>query len=584
MRKNHSETASLAARLQPWFHRDWLVLSLYLLATFAFTYPLIVRMGGSWMPFSGDMYMKLWDVWWLENLVQTGQPFYFSQDLFYPIGLDLSFHPTSWTTTAFVWLLAQIVGLFSAYKISILLAVFTSAYAAYLLALWLSKQPIAAWFAGIIYAFAPYHIADIRSHPDLAQLAPIPITILFFLQAFTKLNFKKAILAGLMLGLVAWTGLYLFAFTAITLGFLFFLAAVTNQHWAQKRYWLVSLVFALSSLILLLPRLYPIFNDSQSLSYVIEEKFIANETQADALALLVPPVASPIFAPITGKLSALFAESEDLYPSPYLGWLAILAASSALFWPKHRKQAWLWLAIAALFLILSLGPVLRFGGIVRPNRILPASFLLDIELFRSIRPNLFHIGFLLPFAVLVAYGIAAWLSQLKPNPKRLQAAIILLSLFMFAEYWIGNAGMGPLEVSPFYEKLNSEEGDFALIDLPMGYSPSKRYLFLQSLHGRPIAEGMSSRMPPNAFDYIESNPLLARWQNLESLDCDQLATAEYALALNHLQADGFRYLLLHDKHDSFTSYLETVPKSYEDEFVVAYSLADMRTNPPCPSD
>src|SRR5690606_12786219 len=116
----------------------------------------------------------------------TGQPFYFSKDIFYPLGLDLSFHPASWTTTVVIWALAPLMGVFSAYKLMILVAVFSSAYAAYLLALWLTKNRVAAWFGGAVYSFAPYHLGDLRGHPDLTQLAFIPLAVLCLLIAFQQ--------------------------------------------------------------------------------------------------------------------------------------------------------------------------------------------------------------------------------------------------------------------------------------------------------------------------------------------------------------------------------------------------------------
>lgn len=533
------------------------------------------------MPDSSDMYMKIWDVWWLENLFTTGQSFYYSEELFYPLGLDISYNPTSWTTTAVIWLLAQLIGAFSSYKILILTAVFTSAYTAYILIQWLTKHQVASWFGGVVYSFAPYHFADLRGHPDLAQIAPIPIAVLFFVQGLTTGSVKKLIGAGLMVGIVAWTGLYLFGFTMITLGLLAIYIAFTNYRWQQRRFWYLVAIFSLSSLILVIPRLYPLFRNTSTLSFVISEKYSDSKFQADVLAYIIPPIANPILEPLAGDLSTRFAKSENKYPSPYLGIVASAAALSAFFWCKKRNEIWIWSALAALFIMMSIGPFLRFGGETYTNIRLPASVLLNFDPLRAIRPNLFHYGFLLPFAVLVSYGMKRWFSRLESRRIVFSAVIAFLTIMIFSEYWIGQFRFRPLEVSPFYDQLVSDEQEYALIDLPMGYSESKRYLFLQSIHNRAIVEGMSSRMPPNAFDYIESNLLLERWQKFKKLDCSDFSDDSYIQAIEALMSDGFRYLILHREEENFEAYFEPVPVFYKDSKLTVYSLSDMAKKLPC---
>ena len=569
-------------RLKSWLARDWRALLFYLLATLVMTYPLILKLRGNEMPLTNDMYMKLWDVWWLERLTETGQAFYHSQELFYPIGLNLSYHPTSWTSTAITWLISQVISLFAAYKIMILVAVFTSAYSAYLLTLWLTKHRMAALLGGAIYGLAPYHVGDLQDHPDLSQLAPIPFTVLLFLQSLSTGNLLLAAGAGLMLGVVAWTGLYLFGFTVITLAVLFFYLALVDQRWRTKRFWMTLATFAAASLILLAPRLYPVLKDSETLSYVIDEKFTAYTLQADVLAFVIPPGTNPLFTPLTGELSANFAKSESRHPSPYLGWVAIVAVMSAILWRKNRDEIWAWSIIGAIFIVLSAGPVLRFNGQVFENIQLPASLLLNIELFRSVRPQLFHIGLLLPLAVISSYGFSRWFTHFDSRPLLMIRLASVLAFLIWAEYWIGQCPLSPLETSPIYAQLASDKDDYALIDIPMGYTESKRYLYLQSLHERPIVEGMSSRMPPNAFEYIEANPLLARWQSLEALNCAEFSNEDYALAVDALIADNFRYVILHKQNGRLRGYLEATTKDYDDELLSVYALSDLLDNPPCP--
>ncbi|MCW5875839.1 MAG: hypothetical protein KIS85_03050 [Anaerolineales bacterium] len=580
MRLDSARIKAAGEHIGNWLRRDRGAIFAYLLATAAMSYPLLFSLGGNLMPVGGDAFMKLWDVWWLERLVTTGQPFYYTQDLFYPMGLDLSFHPTSWTVTAATWFLAQWIGIFSAYKVMIVIAIFSSAYCAYLLALWLTKNRLAAWFGGAIYSFSPYHFADLRGHPDLAHLAFIPLAVLCLLVGLRQRRLWMALIAGVLLGLVAWTGLYLFGFAVITLGVLLLYECLVERGWRRKYFWQFSVLFVSVAALLLLPRLAPVFDDRADLSFVIENKFAAYETQADLLSYFVPPPANSLLTPFFGQWSSKFAESVAVYPSPYLGWVALLACLSALFLRKDRKAIWLWAALAALFLVLSLGPSLRLAGRVYPQVPLPAELLIsNVQIFRSVRPILFHIGLLLPLGMLASFGLKGWFQRLNSKPQ-ISAVVVLLSAVLFAEYWIGPFGLSPLETSPIYQQIAEDQNEFAIIDLPMGYSPSKYYLLLQTIHGRPIVEGMSSRMPPNAFDYIDSNLLLGLWRAEEPLDCTDFRMRDMAQAINALRADGFAYILLHDP-ELFTDYFQGVPVTAEDQSVKVYSLADLGDFFPC---
>lgn len=568
--------------LGAWLRRDAAASIAYLVAMAVMTYPLVLQLPGDSMPVGGDTFMKLWDVWWFERMQATGQPFYYSKDIFYPVGLDLSFHPASWTTTVVIWALAPLMGVFSAYKLMILVAVFSSAYAAYLLALWLTKNRVAAWFGGAVYSFAPYHLGDLRGHPDLTQLAFIPLAVLCLLIALQQRRVWMAALAGVLLGLVAWTGLYLFGFAVITLAFVVAYEAVFQKGWHTKQFWQLCGVFALASAALLLPRLLPVFNDRASFEYVIENKFTAYESQADVLSYFVPPPANTILTPRLGGLSHAIAPSVDVYSSPYLGWVALLASLSAILLAKDRKAVWFWGVIAALFLVLSLGPALRLAGRVYMQVPLPAALLINhVQIFRGVRPILYHLGMLLPLAVLAAYGVKGWLERLSHRSQARSVLVIVLAAVLFIEYSIGPFGLRPLQTSPIYQQLASEDREFAVIDLPMGYSPSKYYLFLQTVHGRPMVEGMSSRMPPNAFDYIDANLLLGLWRAEEPLDCTDFKMVHMTEAIDALQADGFAYVLLHEPQ-LFADYFDDVPITLADESVTVVALSDLRNFFPCP--
>ena len=158
--------AKIGRALAAWLRRDGLIVALYLLATVVLTYPLIVHLDNRWLAYRDvDTYSKLWDHWWLARTLSAGQPLNYTRDLFYPTGLDLTFHSISWTSTVLIGLLAPLLGNIAAYNFNILFAVFTSAYAAYLLIRTLVQHRGAAWLGGLIFSLRALSYGAYRRAP-----------------------------------------------------------------------------------------------------------------------------------------------------------------------------------------------------------------------------------------------------------------------------------------------------------------------------------------------------------------------------------------------------------------------------------
>ena len=132
--------------------------------------------------------------------------------------------------------------------------------------------------------------------------------------------------------------------------------------------------------------------------------------------------------------------------------------------------------------------------------------------------------------------------------------------------------------------LATEPDEFALIDLPMGRQASKLYVWRQTEHNKPIAEGLSARTPPEAYSYIEANPLLSRWRHGTPLDCESWGAMGYETAVTQLLHDNFRYVILHKTvlrvEEIEEAYLTAVPV-YNDAQMTVYDLASLLDANPC---
>jgi hypothetical protein len=441
----------------------------------------------------------------------------------------------------------------------------------------------AAWLGGLVFSFVPYHMAHTAGHPDLTQLAAIPLVILFFTQALSRLSVRWALMAAVMLGLVCFTGLYLFEFTIITLLPAFIYTAVPQQRWRAPRFWAVLIVFGLASALLTSPRVVPLLRSPDALSSVIEEKYSADTLQTDLLAYITPSHFNPILAPYAGKIAARF-EMNRKWPA-YLGLVPLSLIILAATWKKSRLVTWSWLLLGLFFIVMSLGPVLRFNGQIYRNISLPYGWLEWLPFIRIVaRPDYFVLGLLLPLAVVAAIGCDRCLGAFDQR-RRAQAALLgVLTAVLLFEYWNGPYPGFALSVDPIYQQLAREPGNFAIIDLPMGRRESKDYTLYQTFHQRPIVEGLSGRTPPEAYQYIDGNPLLARWRSQQPLDCNALSAAEIDDALQQLLNDGFRYVIVH--HDgapapaAFAAYFTAAPR-FADEALSLYALSDLQTAALC---
>ena len=243
----------------------------------------------------------------------------------------------------------------------------------------------------------------------------------------------------------------------------------------------------------------------------------------------------------------------------------------------------LWLAIATIFALLRLGSVLQIDGRVFPGILMPKNYL-DIIVPWLTKAfwdrSFFQIGILLPVAVLSCYGLQS-LSVYVPKNLRSLATVVVISL-VAVEYY-----QPPLSAYPRYqaqyrwiEWLAAEDNQDAmrLINLPMGRQNSKYYLYHQTLHGYPQVEGLASRTPAAAYNYIEDNFLLSAWRAGQSVVCLPGNQLEYSAAHDQLLGDGFTHIIFHGDlypGESIAASFVNVPAAYKDQFVSIYRVKDL---------
>src|SRR5262249_30298376 len=138
------------------------------------------------LPDGSDGWQYLWKLWWWKTaLVDLHTNPFYTTYLYYPYGTSLYFD----TPMPLIGVLSvpfQLAGLPlpAVYNLMVGLAFVPGGYGASLLARHLTGCRPAAFVAGLIFTFCPYHFAHLRGHLNLVCLEWIPFYILALLRAW----------------------------------------------------------------------------------------------------------------------------------------------------------------------------------------------------------------------------------------------------------------------------------------------------------------------------------------------------------------------------------------------------------------
>ncbi len=529
-----------------------------------------------------DPLMKFWDSWYLEQMLNNGQDFFYTTMLFYPNGVDLTFHNLSLPHMTLMTGFTQLMPSVLAYSVSALIIVWLNALGAYLYISHLTKNRLIGFFGACLFAFGVHVISEIH-RPDISTLATIPLSLYFLEKALDNAKHQRlnAVLAGFFVGFTALIGMYIFVCLVFLVSWRVFVLLFIANHWRNPNVWQLVVIFGVVASAVGLLRVYPMVTNPVALSNAISKQSgIEVELASDLISSFVND-SNPI---IGEQQSKLFNYTNETNFTHYLGYIGILLIILGLFRRPVSIKILMWMPIFAVFFILRLGSFLNINGIVYEQVVLPKFYLdqlLPVLFDTFYVSGHFQIGVALPFTIMVSYGLLGLLSIRKLNNwVTMLIVLVVLGLSMIENYRpLTPERIRAAQSLQFFEELADglhERG--AIINLPFGDDRSKIYGFHQTMHGLPHIEGKPTRVPENAFDYIESNPALATWLDKKTYTCESAESAQYISALQELDSDQFSYIILHKQisgyqffEDDFT--LDTTPPPYyEDDHIKVYTI------------
>ncbi len=574
-----------------------LVLLAYLLLTLVMTWPLAANFTTA-IPGDGfDGWQNYWNLWWVKvALVERGQTPFVTDLLYHPTGVDLYFHTLN-PFNGLVTLPIQLAsGLIVAYNSVVLISWVLGGYGVYLLARWTVERKIedsrlstgnrsnspanaasrsrdgvpnlqspifthsAAFLAGVIFTFSPFHMAHLLGHLQVMALQWIPFYALYLLRALDQQRggrswLRSALMAGLFLifaGLCDWYFvLYLFLFTGLVI-----LWQVAGSTWRAARRdsapaprllrslapLLPGATAGLLFLLVLAPILLPMVRAATQFSFMVRpssDLYILSATVAD---FVIPNRLHTLFRPesFTWLGNQIAPVSERTIA---IGYVPLLLVAVALW--RDRSTGWrrtaLWAAVAAFFFLMALGPRLNAVAITQAD--IPASppaslaswtpfaVLNELIPFMRISRSVSRYALMvqLAVAVLAGIGLAKISTQRRKGAKgnrggfssglvnspRLSAFICgSILLLVLAEFWVAPFPMSPPDAPSFYTEVRgaaAPNGATGVLNLPMNFD-RPGYLLYQTVHQQPLTVAYISRDDPRTL--TERAPVLQHFRHL----------------------------------------------------------------------
>ncbi|MCY3917389.1 MAG: hypothetical protein OXG49_15375 [Chloroflexi bacterium] len=560
------------------WRRDRLPLLLYLVAFIVMTHPLVFHMHDSLPIHNSDTYKALWQNWWMREALVRGLDVHFSDFEFHPIGVDLSLEARRWTTfplwTAFYTVFDDPL----AFNLVSLVGILFKAYGMYLVGLLHFRARIPAWVTGGFYALAAPALMLALRQPNSGATEWIPWLVLVLAYGLERLRagteFRRTgnimLLAGLIFSLNVYMHLRIAIFAMLIAGAYLLWSAVAYRLWARRRFWLAVGLFAASATISSAPLLLIALN-SEQFAFAIDRPVERGAEGAIDLLNLVkadhdwPLNAKQVIASLSGDQLEVGCLCKGMSQVGIVG--LAFALMGAVYIVRFRRDQAVWIVMAVFSLLLSFGVVFYVDGKAldiywTPYRLLEGNFFI-----RALwHPFRMVIVFLFPFSILVGYGLQSRLRTVKLDRRGMIMMVVSVVALLYG------TSIFPLSMQKFsrpaYVSALADLPAGAVIDLPMGHFPAKYYMALQRYHGRPMVEGMLPRTPPQAYDYIDANPVLLGLRNLSrNRSAPGLTEAEWRAAVADLERDGFRYLILHKLVPRAVSRVVRLPKSIEELFI-----------------
>jgi len=408
--------------------------------------------GHMYLGYGLDAISFIWFLnWWPWAIAHGLNPF-ISYYVWYPHGFNMTWATSVPLAALLMWPLTWLYGAVVSYNILSLLAPVLSAWTAFLLARYLTRDTPASFIGGYLFGFSAYELGEMLNHLNLNTIFVVPLFVLLVvrrvrgdlsrpwfvaalaLAMFFQLGFSSELLAtSCFFGAITWA---------------IFLVFGTEEE--RRRLWTVAVEIILAAGIMAVvaaPFLYFIMQNRADVPSQIHDPEVFSH---DPLNYLIPYEVAPGQTLFWTTIVRLNYYGDNGGYDAYLGLPLILILILQLRELGRRPYLKPLLLSLLAIVILSLGPTLHVEG-VATRFWLPWSLALHLPLVSQALPN--------RFSMYVALGAglttALWLSGARSGWARAGrytlaalACLCLLPNPAMVRHWT------PLALEPFFEPQN----------------------------------------------------------------------------------------------------------------------------------
>jgi hypothetical protein len=450
-------------------HRHLAVVAFFVVLTIGMTWPVAYTLTSRVAGEGGDPWQTLWRFEDTEQQLREN-------------GLVFDATPRLVNLSTWPWLpLHLLFGQPVTYNLVWLLSFILSGVTMY--ALSRTLLPEARWapvIAGLLFMFAPYHVAHSLGHFGAMQMQWLPLYILLLWRFALRPHWGLALALAVVTTLQAWTEhhyfLWLLLFTPLWLWY--FWKAIRPQWNLKKAVPYLAFFLLWLGLTVAVPY-WPTIQLAASTNSALD---LGDEQRirfsSDLFSLIAPAEFHPIWGSVSKLLFTQHFTGNVSEATQYLGLISLLLI---LFFHQAipREQKRFWLLILAVFLVISFGPWLHVLGYVLPLP-LPWAVVDELPIFSSVRA-VARAGSLVQVAtaMLVAFVAA---TQLKRRSMAFLVGALILLDFLFLPFPTQST-----ELSPAYEAVRQLPGQ-SLIELPAAtnYAAASRALYASMSHGKEV--------------------------------------------------------------------------------------------------
>lgn len=567
-----------------------LICLVYFTVSLIFTYPLVFHMNSGMIgEYPGDSLNYIWNIFTFWNEIKMGNNPFFTKMIFYPIGANLTFH--TYAPLVSIVALPFLKNLLFFINILVIASLATAAMGMFLLAKFLVKNSLIAFFCGLIYGFSPIMTSFIVSqHYYFAFAATyLPLGLLSLLKFFQTQSKKYFIFAAIIFWMCFLTDYYttiLYILISIIFS-AFFLYREKAIH--KKQLFWISKAIILMVLIPIIILFTTLFKQEEFLGKVSSvNSNLAYYCNTNLAGFIIPSRLSPHVANFADniRLNLGIDKNYDILsyfdtPSYYLG-ISIFSLAIISFIKLRKNPYVLAFGIFGIvILLLSLGKVIRFGFIeILAGPETPFYWFSQLPFLGLIDcPIRFPIAAQLSIAALL--GLLA--SQLIDRKILFKILFIIIIVLFILEYGVTNMKMYNIYTPNVYQKVATLKDDKSLLELPSGIAESKgafgydwsisglhyQQLYWQTLHKKVRVGGYTSRVSQDVFNYFKRQPVIVDIFTMTNLGGKwpgrKFSEKEVKDFLNQFNI-GFIIIAPNDRQHEFRKVTEDLLISTEYEF------------------